>query len=566
MTKKVNVRGKSVATKTSVSRFSKNIKWLPRIFALLPSTVFLIYFVSLQNYPKIFADELNGIDTVRRIFDSAYPNYTAYSIGLGLLLAPFYFFTQSPELLYRIGLFLNIAAVLLALFVTYYVLVKARFKRVNLSLFLASIFSGTLVHATRLMTESISFLYSSIALLKFQRMSGKNLTPKKFDYFLSISIGFFGVIHVRLLALIIPIFILNVVLDSKGSVLTQRVRLYVVEFASVCAFQFLNFKIKGTSGGSTSYITEPFRDLGSFVTDGVKVFLGHLIASHLSSMGVLLIALIYFLLTRGMIEKQKRDVFLFCGFLLGMSILVSTYFITSISEAGTYGVTVENTGLATRYFDPFLPIALAVSLSICFEEINIPRLHKRKAILGLTIINGFVFLIIPVFAFRIEDPVRSPLIFGITGGTTINHSSVLFLMLAMWILALLWIERQIALVASVLFIFFLGSTYRPIMWSQGIELGYTKNHEIPSFINLNLDVSTEIGSERCIQYVSRNPNNWATAGNYQFWTKYPIYQVVELNDCRFLITDVKSLGEGYRLLKSEEQFSTFFLYDTKSRP
>jgi hypothetical protein len=565
MTKNVNTRGKSVATKTSVSRFSISIEWLPLIFALLPSIVFLIYFVSLQNYPKIFADELNGMDTVRRLFDSAYPNYTAYSIGLGLLLAPFYFFTQSPEVLYRIGLFLNIAAVLLALFVTYFVLVKVRFKRVHLSLFLASMFSGTLVHATRLMTESMSLLYSSIALLKFQRVSEKNFSPKKFDYFLSISIGFFSVIHVRLLALIIPIFIFHLVLDSKRNMLTQRVRLYVCEFASVCAFQFLNFKIKGTSGGSTSYITEPFRDLWSFVADGLKVFFGHLIALHLSSLGVLLIALISFLLTRETIEKQKRDVFLFCSFLLGMSILVSTYFITSISEAGTYGVTVENTGLATRYFDPFLPIALAVSLSICFEENNITRLRKRKAILSLTIINGFVFLIVPVFAFRIEDPVRSPLLFGVTGGTIITYSSIVFLMLVMWVLALLWIERQVALVAVILLMFFLGSTYRPIGWSQGIELGYTKNHDIPDFINQNLNISTEIGSERCIELISRDPSNYATAGNYQFWTNFPIRQVSELGICRFLITDVESLGKGYKLLKSEEQFSTFYLYDMRSR-
>jgi hypothetical protein len=565
MTKKVNSQRKSVAKNNSVSRSSINIKWIPLIFALLPSIFFLIYFVSLQSYPKIFSDELNAIDTVRRLFDSAYPNYTAYSIGLGLLLAPFYFFTQSPDVLYRISLYLNIAAVLLALFVTYYVLVKVRFKRVHLSLFLASIFSGTLVHATRLMTESLSLLYSSIALLKFQRMSEKNFIPKKFDYSLSMSIGFFSVIHIRLLALIIPVLILNIVLDSKRSLLTQRARLHVTEFASVCTFQFLNFKIKGTAGGSTNYITESFEDLGSLVADGVKVFFGHLIASHLSTMGVLLIALITFLLTREMIEKPKRDVFLFCGFLLGLSILVSTYFVTSISVAGTYGVTVENTGLATRYFDPFLPIAIAVSLSIYFEEFNISRVHKRKAILGSTVINGFVFLTVPILAFRIEDPVRSPLIFGVTGGATITYSSIVFLMLVIWILALLWIERHIALVAIVMIIFFLSSTYRPIMWSQGIELGYTKNHEIPNFINLNLDVSKEIGSERCIQYISRDPNNWATAGNYQFWTKFPISSVSELSRCRFLITDVESLGKGYRLLKSEEQYSTFYLFDTQSR-
>jgi hypothetical protein len=531
------------------------------MLVLLPSVLLGFFLLSMQDYPKIFADELNGIDTVRQIFNSGFPDYTSYSVGLGLLLIPFYIFSQSPSFLFFMSLVLNIFASTLSLAIIVKVLRASGFKQVYLPVLVASLYTGSLIHGTHAMTESMTMLFASVAVLKFQESQVSHPRFNRFEVMLAISFGFFSVIHVRVLILILFIYIFEILMTFKGKIYFSRKYILVVQLVSILAFQALNVSIKGTLGGPSSYATSPLSDIKSFVIIFSQVLAGHLVALHLVTFGLFLSLLLLKLPRSKNSLSQDFGIPSYVISITLISIFVSAYFIASISLSGNYDSSVQNSSLGTRYFDPFIPICLALGLASLSKEIYLDVrkfLSANILLFYVAVISTFVII---YFNFSIADPVRSPLIFGITGGAILDWKNLLPWVMLVLICGICWIQERQKIGALVLSLVFLMSLQKPIGWAEGLKLGFTKNHEISSVLNkYELSELSELRGD-CIQMVIRDPRNWWSVNSYQYWSQNPIRIASERNSCRFLITDTLDLGNSGRLIYTEDQATKIYLFD-----
>ena len=543
-------------------KFSASLESI-KLDAFLASLIvfcFGMIFIPKQTIPKIFADEIAGIDAVRHLLNSDFPNYSNYSIGPGLLLSPFYLLTKSPLNLYYISLSLNVIYLLLAIAIVTYVL-RVYVKKPSFFLITCGFaYTGVTAATTRAMTESFSTFFGALLILKWTRIRNTKDYGNLDKIFLPLFIATCSLVHTRLFMLAMVSVIYEFWLRRKSLSLNSNLIRSLFACTALIVMQIINYIIKGPQGNPEFY-SAPKENFLAFIINFLIIFFQHIFVLVILTAGSLLLLIPALSLKRRNQESGPQDhLLLDTSVLMFFAVSISALFYSALSVSSVWGETVNTMGWATRYFDFLIPFLI---ISILALNQGVPNRHLNPVLpnllsLALVAILVVGFTLSLVYEPLIRDPIRSPLIFSLFKGIEISKFQILSSLIALIILATVAkLLPKLALPA--ISAIFLLAAVMPVAWVQNAENGFQKNHALVTTVTDSLNLSNLNDNQKCIEYVSIDSNNWWTAFNYRYWSSLPIFYGDQENTCALLVTDDPKLIKNREIIGSEEQATTFYL-------
>jgi len=527
-----------------------------------PSVIYYIFFFPRVTFPKIFADEMVGLDAANFINDQTYERFTGYRAGLGILLQPFLFISGDPNFIYRSQQLTNCAVLSTSAVICFFTL--RSFFNVHLAFVatcVAYLFFPALYSIMRISTEIWLALATSIALYLFASLY--DVKPKTNKYLGIFVLQFISIVHSRLLILNLLILVCYFTLGIiKKKELTFEM-IFALVFAAI--FGALNqiFSIADyESGFAESLLSIP--SISNLAIDYIQIIIGKIFLLNLESFGLLTISLIITL--QEIVQRFKRNTkseetysitnkVLGLGLLLLMlMVLVASFFEVLLSSNPIWFESKESLIFATRYVDCMLPPIFAFTIASVFEKGNrISTIIQVQNVVILFLLFSTVGLLVVELNVIISDPMRSPFGFGISKGRPMQLSYLIVGALLLFALLLsLRLSYKFVLIMPLAAWVFASTAFG---WEFGIEkLGWQKNHEISRVANEFLseaDLKT-----KCINIQISNPDNWWSLYNYRFWSEFPVYSGVK-PACTLTITDEQVGGE---LLIREMQATPMYLY------
>lgn len=528
----------------------------------IPSLIYYIYFLPRITFPKIFADEMAGLDAANVIKDGTFERFTGYRAGLGILLQPFLVISDDPNFIYRSQQLTNCVVLSVSAIICFFTL-QSFFNthRAFVATFVAYLFFPALYSVMRISTEIWLALATSIALYLFTSLHVEK--PKVNKYMGIFVLQFTSIVHSRLLVLNLVIL---VVYFALGLTKKKKLTLEVI-FALVFAVLFgaLNriFSIADyESNFAESLLNIP--SIGNLTIDYTQIIIGKIYLLNLESFGLLTISFIITL--QGISQRFKRSTqsdkissvtnqVLGLGLLiLLLMVLVASFFEVLLSANPIWFESKESLIFATRYVDCMLPPIFAFTIASVFESKN--RVNKiinvQNIIILFLVFGGIGFLVVDLNVI-ISDPMRSPFGFGVSKGRPMELEYLVTGALILFALLLsLRVSYKFVLIMPIAAWLFATTSFG---WEFGIEkLGWQKNHEISRVANEYL---SETDSKiKCVNMQISNPDNWWSLYNYRFWSEYPVYSSSQRN-CILTITDEQINGE---LLIREIQATPMYLY------
>jgi hypothetical protein len=495
------------------------------------------------TFPKIFADEFAGLDGGQYILNSEIERFTGYRAGLGILLQPILLITSDREIIYRYQQLLN-CAILSAATVLCFQVLKHLFSinyafLVSLSSFM---FFPVLYSLMRITTEIWLALSMSIALYLYASIFSSK--KKICVYFGIFVLQFISIIHLRLMILDVLIMLIYFLTNYKVNG-KQYSKLIFCLF-SFFVFYVVNYIFSNQaweSNFSNSLLPESINV--TYLIELLLIFFSKLFLITLQSFGLFFFSCFFLLVTVQLFLKKVKNkesgfnlqIILLVLIMLTLlpMIFVSSIFEYLLTTNPIWGETKGTIVFATRYIDSMLPVVFAITLANfpIFKLVYKRYLSKWFLISSLILITILGMWILNLGTV-VNDPMRSPLGFGISKGRIIEGPYLLLFVIFVFFFSIFAILRpRLFLLFPICGLVFAGTS---LAWEAGIEkVGWQKNHIISDFINDHLENSQE--NQRCVLMQLTLPENWWSQYNYRFWTKYPVYASSK-NKCALIITDV----------------------------
>jgi hypothetical protein len=513
------------------------------------------------TFPKIFADELAGLDAGQYILNSQVERFTGYRAGLGLLLQPILFISSDREVIYRYQQLLNCAILGAATLICFQVLRHMLSMNYAFLVSLSSfVFFPVLYSLMRITTEIWLALSMSLALYLYASIFSSK--KQKHVYIAIFVLQFISIIHLRLM--ILNIIIMFIYFLTSYKVKGKQYSNLVFGLFSFFGFSAVNYKFSNQtweSSFSNSLLPEGVNVYS--VIELLLIFFGKLFFVTLQSFGLFFFSCFFLLIAlRQFLKNTKNEepgldlqmiLLVLIMLTLFPMIFVSSLFEYLLTTNPIWGETIGTIIFATRYIDSLLPVVFAITSANLPVLTSVYRKYLTKVflIVSSTLVFLLVVLILNLGAI-VSDPMRSPFGFGVSKARIIEGPfltlAILFVIFFSIFAAL---RTKLFLIVPICGLAFAST---PLAWEAGIEeIGWQRNHGISDFANDYLESSQK--EYRCISMNLTLPENWWSQYNYRFWSEFPVYSSTNVK-CAVSITDIDSNSPT---LFQEEQATPIYL-------
>jgi hypothetical protein len=529
------------------------------LFLLLPVAYFMVT-KKLFSFPKIFADELAAIDTLRFLQNGDFERFTAYRSGLGLMLFPFTVLDSDPSFLYRSQQLMNVIAYGLSMLLCFLGLAKIYDRKLVAfcTLFSFSFFPA-LYSLMRLTTETYLLLTFSIFLYVFT-LGEKVKTYVKFIFI--IILGLMSIVHARLFFSVTIVFLILIIQEAKSNQSWLR-KLTFGTFTLLVLFffQYIN-SVFSLPSSESNFLRNLLASDNFTIQDLSLIFVNKIALLAMESSGIIvLFFLISFLLffkkkmhlNNDLNQSSRERPLIISSFLfLVLTCALASGFEYLLTLDSLYGESVQTISWQTRYVDGALPPI--ISLTILFA------LSNRKFVNSLNV--PVVFFLLLFFSFIaihfalsskivVNDPMRSPIGFDLSRGREIN-------------LNFLWLPILLMVIGYVFFFWkpFLLNLLVPCTllflptsfgWEKGIrDSGWQGNHNLVNILEKQFEMNPQL--KQCFSIEFGNPDSWWSQYSYRYWTKYPVSSVSR--NCPYSLIDIP---DGRKIIFVESQATYVYL-------